>query len=148
MSAEDIHLCLYAFFQPVFQRGGCLSLQRKRDAPGSEDIIGRVKEGTDTSDSQIIHRLIDDFLQHDGSQAGIQRAGRLQTKFINSLAADQRGYNRHVTGDIVQLLSLFIYDLVKSEIFKAFRKFRICMAIISHCDSLRDVYFPQNDRAA
>ena len=69
MSAEDIHLCLYAFFQPVLQRGGCLSFQRKRNTPGSEDIIGRVKEGTDTSDSQIIHRLIDDLLQHDGSQA-------------------------------------------------------------------------------
>ena len=58
------------------------------------------------------------------------------TEFINSLAADQCGSDRHVLGNLVKLLSLFIDNFVKSKMLKALHKFRICVFIIFHVECL------------
>src|SRR5699024_3734576 len=107
-------LCLHAFFQTVLQGSCCLSFQGKFDSSGCKNVICGVKEGKDTSDAQIINGLIDYFFEHHGCQPCVQRTWNLQTEFINSLAADQCGSDRHVPGNLVKLLSLFIDNFVKS----------------------------------
>src|SRR5699024_2173640 len=118
LGTKDICLCLSAFFQTVFHRSRRLIFKGQFHAAGSEDIIYSIQERTDTSDSEIVYSLVDDFLQHDRSQSSVQGAGYFKAEFINPLAADQSGCDRHVTGDIVELLSLFIDNFIKSKMFK------------------------------
>ena len=69
-------------------------------------------------DPEIIYRLIYDLFYHDRSQPCVQRAGQFYTEFINSLASEKSGSDRHMAGYSAKLLSFFIDDPSKAKCSK------------------------------
>ena len=61
MLAENIDLCLNAFFQSVFRCGGGLSLHRQGDSNFGKDFVSRFQKWEYSANSELCGCLIYDF---------------------------------------------------------------------------------------
>ena len=131
--AENGSLRRDTLFQPVLHGGRGLSGQGKGNPAAAEHVVGRVQEGQHPAIAQVIHRLIDARLHHDRRHAVFHRPGQNFLVGIHTAAADQGRQNGKIPGLPGKLLAVFVHDLVKGEMLKSFRKFRVCFLPI-HCE--------------
>jgi SAM-dependent methyltransferase len=131
--AENGSLRRDTLFQPVLHGGRGLSGQGKGNPAAAEHVVGRVQEGQHPAIAQVIHRLIDALLHHDRRHAVFHRPGQNFLVGIHTAAADRGRQNGKIPGLPGKLLAVFVHDLVKGEMLKSFRKFRVCFLPI-HCE--------------
>ena len=130
LRTENVGLGLGALFQPVGHGGRGLPGKRQGDAARREHLVGPVQEGEHTAHAEVVHCLVDNLLDHDGSEPVVQGAAQLIGELVEALAAEQRGQYRHVARLAVELLPRFVDHFVKGKVLVALGKFGVCFTVI------------------
>ena len=123
--AEDLCLCIHTFLKTVLHGRGGLARQRQFYAPLCEHLIDRMKKRQHPSHAEVIHRLINHFLNHYRRKSGVKGLRQNLLKCIHTLASGEGCQNRQISGGIVQLLSRLVDYLIQRKVIIAFHKFRI-----------------------
>lgn len=74
--AEDIDLCLFAFFAAVIRRRGRLFFEGKANALRDKNFVRRFQKRESPADSEISNRLTDDLLDLYGRYAKLKYGGQ------------------------------------------------------------------------
>ena len=128
--AEDVDLRLLARLGAGFGRRGGLRFEREMDVLRLQYLIGLLQERQYTAETEICDRLVDDFLDLDGTDAGFERDRHHQLEVVETLASDQRRQNGHGACGVVQIgviRSRLVDDLVISEVREQLDEFRVCL---------------------
>ena len=128
--AEDVDLRLLARLGAGFGRRGGLRFEREVDVLRFQYLIGLLQERQYTSETEICDRLVDDFLDLDGADAGFERDRHHQLEVVETLTSDQRRQNGHGACGVVQIgviRSRLVDDLVISEVREQLDEFRVCL---------------------
>ena len=123
--AKDIHLRLGAVLAAVLRSRGCLTLQRQLDAPRFQHLVCRLEKREHPPDAEVGPRLIDDLLELHRRHAEVEGSRDHAAELVDTLAAQQRGQNRHEAGLVIQPLPRLVDDLVKCEVVKPLDELRI-----------------------